>query len=227
MAGNLSLRLTTPETAIAKQILTQLARHANSAFGRVATSASLAIKGQVEGAILDCPEINSLQGGRLLAELGLPSGIASTAPQAIARAVSSNVFLTQDPVKLIGDKLVGGLELGIMPETNWPSVWGISQASFKYYSQRYKKNIKLDWLYWLLFMGDTIVVNNFQVEFGAFGRTGKGRMTESDGVGWKISSNFSGTQDDNFITRALEDPIVQNNIASILNKSVQQNWGGR
>ena len=76
-------------------------------------------------------------------------------------------------------------------------------------------------------MGDTIVVNNFQVEFGAFGRTGKGRMTESDGVGWKISSNFSGTQDDNFITRALEDPIVQNNIASILNKSVQQNWGGR
>jgi len=226
MAKNISLKLNQPEN-IARQILTRLAGHANAAFGRVARSAPLAIKGQVESAILDCPEINSLQGGKLLAELGLPPDIASTAPQAIAKAVSSNVFLTQVPVKLTGDKLVGGLELGIMPETNWPSVWGISQASFKYYSRRYKKSVKLDWLYWLLFMGDTIIVNNFEVEFGSFGRTGMGRMTESDGAGWKISSNYSGTQDDNFITRSLEDPIVRNNIIKILNNSLQQNWGGK
>jgi hypothetical protein len=227
MAGNFSLKFNKSENIIARQILTQLASRANSAFGRVAKSASLPIKDQVEGAILDCPEINSLQGGKLLAELGLPSGIAATAPQAIARAVSSNVFLTPTPVKLIGDKLVGGLELGIMPETNWPSIWGISQASFKYYSRRYKKSVKLDWLYWLLFMGDTIIVNNFEVEFGSFGRTGMGRMTESDGAGWKISSNYSGTQDDNFITRALEDPIVRNNIIKVLSSSLQQSWGGK
>ena len=227
MGMGISLKLNQSQDDIVKQILNSIASRANAAFRGVATSAPLALKGQVEGAILDCPEINSLQGGALLAELGLPPNIASRAPEAIARAVSSNVFLTQTAVKRSGSRLVGGLELGIMPETNWPAIWGMPLASFKYYSKRYKKTVKLDWLYWLLFLGDSIIVNNFEVEFGAFGRTGMGRMTESDGAGWKISPQFSGTQDDNFITRALEDPIVENNISSILNKSMQQNWGGR
>ena len=222
----MSITLKQSDSFITKEILNRLAREANSVFSKVAQKAPLLVKGQVESAILDCPEINSIQGGSLLAELGLPKRVASAAPQAIARSVSENVFFENRTVRVAGNKLIGGLRLGIMPETSWPAIFGIPEASFNYYSKRYKKSVKLDWLYWLLFMGDNVIVQDFEFDMSGMGRSGRGTMSYSPGSTWKIDSQFSGNQDDNFITRALENPVTVNNILTILSKSTAKYWGG-
>ena len=222
----MSITLKQSDSFITKEILNRLAREANSVFSKVAQKAPLLVKGQVESAILDCPEINSIQGGVLLGELGLPKSVASAAPQAIARSVSENVFFENRTVRVAGNKLIGGLRLGIMPETSWPAIFGIPEASFNYYSKRYKKSVKLDWLYWLLFMGDNVIVQDFEFDMSGMGRSGRGTMSHSPGSVWKIDSQFSGNQDDNFITRALENPVTVNNILTILSKSTAKYWGG-
>tara|TARA_R110002110_G_scaffold256299_2_gene472277 strand:- start:197 stop:871 length:675 start_codon:yes stop_codon:yes gene_type:complete len=223
----MSIILKQSDAFITKEVLKRVAKKANSVFSKVAQKAPLLIKGQVESAILECPEINSIQsGGSLLAELGLPKNVASSAPQTIARVVSSNVFFEQKTVRVTGNKLIGGLRLGIMPETSWPAMFGIPEASFNYYSKRYKKSVKLDWLYWLLFMGDNVIVQDFEFDMNGMGRSGKGTMSQSPGSVWKIDSQFSGTQDDNFITRALENPVTVNSILKILSRSTAKHWGG-
>ena len=120
---SIRLKLKQSDSFITKEILTRLAREANGVFTKVAQKGPLLIKGQVESAILDSPEINSIQGGSLLAELGLPKDVAASAPQSIARAVSSNVFFVNRTVRVAGNKIVGGLRLGIMPETSWPAIF--------------------------------------------------------------------------------------------------------
>ena len=222
----MSITLKQSDSFITKEILNRLAREANSAFSKVAQKAPLLVKGQVESAILDSPEINSIQGGSLLAELGLPKNVAASAPQSIARAVSANVFFENRTVRVAGNKLIGGLRLGIMPETSWPAIFGIPEASFNYYSKKYKKSVKLDWLYWLLFMGDNVIVQDFEFDMGGMGRSGGGTMSYSPGSMWKIDSQFSGNQDDNFITRALENPVTVNNMLKILSRSTAKHWGG-
>ena len=223
---SIRLKLKQSDSFITKEILNIFAKKANVAFSKVAQKAPLLVKGQVESAILDCPEINSIQGGSLLGELGLPKDVAASAPQTIARVVSSNVFFEQKFVRVAGNKLAGGLRLGIMPETSWPALLGIPEASFKYFSKRYKKSVQLDWLHWLLFMGDNVIVQDFEFDINGTGRSGKGTMSSSPGAVWKIDSQFSGNQDDNFITRALENPVTVNNMLKILSSSTEKHWGG-
>ena len=54
------------------------------------------------------------------------------------------------------------------------------------------------------------------------GRTGGGRMEK--GGSWKINSQFSGTINDNFITRALEGKGVQKKMEKIIEKAIKKNW---
>jgi hypothetical protein len=75
-------------------------------------------------------------------------------------------------------------------------------------------------------MGDNVIVKDFEFDMNGMGRSGMGTMSSSPGSMWKIDSQFSGNQDDNFITRALENPVTVNNITNILSKSVTQHWGG-
>jgi hypothetical protein len=60
----------------------------------------------------------------------------------------------------------------------------------------------LPWLEWLLTLGDTIIIGSFGVEYGPHGRTGKAHMTKRARP-FKVNSSFSGTIDNNFITRAV------------------------
>ena len=62
----------------------------------------------------------------------------------------------------------------------------------------------LPWLEWLLTAGNAIVIAGYSVEYGNFqtSRTG-GAIMEPVGF-FKVDSQFSGTPENNFITRAIE-----------------------
>jgi hypothetical protein len=81
-----------------------------------------------------------------------------------------------------------------------------------------EKGAVLPWLQWLLTAGDAILIVDYHVSYGPYptSRSGGGIMT--NGGVFKVDSQFSGTQDNNFITRALEKK--QKEILSIIERSV-------
>ena len=91
------------------------------------------------------------------------------------------------------------------------------------YSKKDKTTVNLDWLNWILTRGDEIIVSKFRFEpESGRGRTGRGRMKK--GGSWRVSPQYAGTEDDNFITRALSDKALQAKMASIIHKAIKKNW---
>ena len=64
------------------------------------------------------------------------------------------------------------------------------------------------------------------MQYGNHGRSGQAKMKRSTGAVWKVDSKYSGTIDDNFISRALNDPSVRNNILKVLDKLMNQYFSG-
>ena len=99
----------------------------------------------------------------------------------------------------------GGLEVNFQPST-FDNLIGLPEGHVKY------SDGDLHWLNWLLNAGDTIIIVNYQYNPATgMGRSGLGTMIPG-GV-FRVPPQFSGTSDNNFITRALlgttqEDQII-------------------
>ena len=99
---------------------------------------------------------------------------------------------------------------------------GISNSIIQYRSKT-KGRVTLEWLNWLLKEGDKIIVGNFGFEkITGRGRSSLGSMKK--GGSWRISPQHAGTEDDNFITRALGNKASQTNMANIIQKAIEKNW---
>ena len=81
----------------------------------------------------------------------------------------------------------------------------------------------MDWLDWLINRGDEIIVSQFGFESaGGKGRSGGGKMKK--GGSWRISPQYAGTVDDNFITRALQDKSFTDSASKAIEKTIKKNW---
>jgi len=84
-----------------------------------------------------------------------------------------------------------------------------------------EKGESLPWIEWLLKRGDDIIISDYHVVEGDHGRTGMATM--KPGGNYKVSRvnpSFSGTEDDNFVTRALDGKEME--IANILASSLRR-----
>ena len=91
-----------------------------------------------------------------------------------------------------------------MQPINYNNLFSLSVAE-----QMTAKGASLPWLQWLLTLGQQIIVANFGVEYGAGkGRSGGGYMSV-DYRPFKVNSQYAGTVDDNFITRAIDGVAPQ------------------
>lgn len=68
----------------------------------------------------------------------------------------------------------------------------------------------LEWLRWFLLEGNKVIIFNYQVQLGNFpstiSRSGQAIMTK--GGMWKVPTQYAGTQNDNALTRAIDDNII-------------------
>lgn len=139
-----------------------------------------------------CPEILALSsGGALKADFGLTQD--PTGP--IISSIINTVSIRFRRVRNVSGRFEGGFTITMQPDdySNLLTLPIANQAI---------DGGSLPWLKWLLTFGDTIIIANYGVEYGPFGRTGLARMKEKIGP-FKVRSQYSGTIDDNFITRAL------------------------
>ena len=202
----LSIKLLESDRAIVAKINRALAEKVNKHLRGVAPRLKAAISPVVARALYASSEIQSLQGGILKADFGLvgdPSG-------PIVTAVASSVYVEIVPVSSSGNSIKGGLKVKIQPK-NFENLFGLGIGV------QPVSGGALPWLEWLLKLGDAIVVAEFGVEYGPFGRTGMAHMTRKEAP-FRVNSAFSGTIGNNFVTRSISS--VSSEIKDIIMRTI-------
>jgi len=145
----------------------------------------------VSSAIMKQPEVQSLIGGYLRGAFGLVD--PNNSVDAIKQSVVNSINVT---VKTYNDKLKGGgIDINVQP-FELGNLLSLPEGHVIY------EKGDLHWLKWLLTLGDTTIVVNYEYVPGAgIGRSGLGTMKK--GASFRVPPEFAGMIDNNFITRAL------------------------
>ena len=206
----LSIKLLEPDRAIAAKINKSLAKAFDRSINKAISKVETRVKNVITRALYASDEIQSLSGGgqqSLMADFGLTSDPSSSIVSAIVSTINiqpKNSVATSISIK-------GGFTLTMQPSdfNNLFSLPAANQAI---------EGGSIAWLRWLLEFGDAIIIANFGVEYGPHGRTGKAHMTQ-EARPFKVNSSFSGTMDNNFITRSIA--TVSQEIKSIIIGAMQ------
>ena len=160
-------------------------------------------KQAIEGWLLQSPEINSLlsQGeeGSLNAVFGLSPGSGPSAVSSIISTVANSVQIKLS--KISPKNLSGGVEFRFQ-NTDFSNLLSLPQGR-----QITELGGDLHWLDWLLTKGDAVIVKGFFYDPSNEGRSGGGTMKV--GGTFRVPPVFSGTVDNNFITRAFQNRDTQ------------------
>lgn len=164
----------------------------------------------VKEAIINTPEYNSLLGGELQYELGIPD--PGSKLTGLLDIWSTNIKINYSAPTISNSKIKGSFSANMI-KVDFSDVlysdYAIVYDNFRGYS--------LPWLEWLLLEGNKSIIKNYSVVFGPskYSRTGYAIMKESSSS-WKVPSQYAGTISDNWITRALD------NAESQINNTIEQ-----
>jgi len=200
-------KLLETQSQISKKIVSQIAASLNAALLGATPVISNRIKMLVRNAIVNSPEYNSLVGGDLQAELGIPSSGARLSK--ILETWLQNIKISKKSVKISSSRISGGISISMIRD-DYRDVLGSPDASYIT-----AKGRKIPWLEWLLIAGDTTLISDYiftENSGRSKSRTGLGIMRYKPSARWHIPREFAGTIRNNFVTRALsklENQIIQ------------------
>jgi len=205
---SISIVLTESEGQIAKNINAAIATYINDILSKNLNNIINKVKLLIPNWIMSQPEMASLSSSDVLSLAG-QFGIANAdnAAQSIAKAVAQSTL-----IKFVkySNNLKGGLELQFQ-QADFNNLLSLREGHTIY------QGGDLHWLDWLLKRGDAIIVANYQYNPSTgLGRSGLGNMI--GGGSFRVPPQFSGTSDNNFITRALVGPAQEQQITDILQK---------
>lgn len=166
----------------------------------------------VQNSITSSPEYSSLQSGDLKYEFGLPD--SDSRLQTILN-FWTKINAEYTKVSVIGDRLNGGFSLSMI-QSDYSDVLNNSAAVFTT-----EKGTDLHWLEWLLLFGSKTIIRDYEIEFGynPRSRTGQAVMKGVKRGKWSVPYQFSGTQNNNWITRAIDS--VESDIYKILSEAMK------
>ena len=166
------------------------------------------VKEVVRRAIATCPEMRELSSGTLKFDFGLTEDPSS----AIANSVANSTRVSVSKITSRGGSFRGGVKITVQPST-FSNLLSLSVAE-----QAIEMGGSIPWLRWLLTAGDAIIIGDFGVDYETgTGRSGGATMSKSEKP-FKINPLYSGDEQDNFVTRAL-DPVLKE-ISSIVRKEL-------
>ncbi len=206
---SLSVKILESDNEIERRILRAAALDINKTIQKNTVKAKMLLRRLIPTWIRVQPEVTSLlaEGDpvSLNAQFGLVSGQGIRVLDDIVEAV---IQATNFKILKVDNKLRGGLLIEIQPE-NFNNVISSASSIVNYPLAR------LNFLEWLLLKGDTTIVVGYEYEpKPGSGRSEGGIMVK--GGAWRVPPEFSGTADNNFITRAfigrekaLEDLLKQ------------------
>lgn len=197
---------------IANRILKALKVDLDKYLSKIFDKAKPKIVNLIHNAITSSPEYNSLLSGDLKYEFGLPD---SDSRVKTILNFWTKINAEYKKVTINGSKLSGGFTLSMI-KSDYSDVLSSSAAVFKT-----EKGTDLNWLEWLLLFGSKTIIKDYEVEFGynPRSRTGQAVMRGVKRGKWSVPYEFSGTQNNNWITRAIDS--VESDIYKTLSEAMK------
>lgn len=206
---SISIKLLDSVNDIQKNIDKAIVDLVNDSISRNLSKIFTDVKSLIPSWIKVQPEIISLSSTEPTSLAG-QFGIRGRADNIVNNIVDSVVNATEIKFIKYNSKFIGGLELNFQPKD-----FG-NLLSLQYGHTIYPGG-DLHWLDWLLKRGDSIIVVNYQYNpQTGLGRSGLGNM--KPGGAFRVPPQFSGTVENNFITRAFVGDYQEGQIINIIQK---------
>ena len=192
---------------IMKALLPEINSSLNSAFYKIKERLLLL----VQTAITSSPEYTSIMSGQLKYEFGLPDSAARLSE---ILTFWKYINVEYNRAKINGTRLSGSISISMI-KSDYSDVLSSAAAILQT-----EKGADLQWLSWLLLFGDKTIIKTHNVVLGPspVSRTGGAIMKASSSGKWGVPSEFSGTANNNWITRAIDS--VSQDIDSLLMKAL-------
>lgn len=159
----------------------------------------------IRQAIINTPEYESLALGKLRYEFGIDNVDSKLA--SLVNVWSTNIKYIYSAPTIVANRIKGSFSANMI-RADFSDVLYTDFAAVVDTVRGYT----LPWLEWLLLEGNKTIVRNYEVILGPnrASRTGYALMKKSS-RSWKVPSEFSGTANDNWITRAIDraEPNIQ------------------
>lgn len=212
---NLTVQLLESNSDIAKLIISQIKDIIQQAINKALPKITNEIKLIVDEALRNQPEYTSLMSGKLKAELGIPD---SSVIDRVIQALVDTLEITNNGVKTSSNGISGGFKLTMIKSDDIGGVINIDEASVVD-----DKGYSLPWLEWLLLKGNQNLVKNYTVKYTSStrSRSGLAIMQPDDSFNWRVPSEFSGTPQNNWTTRAIDS--VEKEIYQIMTSNIENN----
>lgn len=206
------LKLLESNSQIAKDILNALLPDISNYMTDVIKYLQKNLPPLVSSLIKNTPEYDSLIGGNLQYEFGIPN--PGNALSGLLDLWANNINIIYKPPIINNGRLKASFSANMIKVD-------FSDVLYSDYAIVYDnlRGYSLPWLEWLLLEGNKTIIKNYNVIFGPnkYSRTGYAVMRESS-KSWRVPAEFSGTLRDNWITRALDNGESQ--IQSLIDKAV-------
>ncbi len=210
----ISLKIITPTAEIQKRVNKAIAEELTKRLGKVSELVAKDFP-RIKSIFVKTDTYNSLTQGPLDAHFGFPKGTALSRLDAIIDTLVSSVIVT--PIKVISraGKLTGGLRIQAF-RADFADIFSLAEAKVIT-----EKDQELPWLEWLLTRGDEVIIFDYKIDFGPFGRSGAAIMVKDSASIWRVPPGVSGTIRKNWITKAVDDAIKF--IEKFLSNSIEKN----
>jgi hypothetical protein len=196
------------EGKILRALKPELNKYLQNIFNRVKPK----IINTIIDAIKNSPEYNSLLSGDLKYEFGLPDSDSR-----LSSIINFWKKINTDykSVSINNNKISGGFSINMI-SGDYSDVINSSAAVLTT-----EKGVDLNWLEWLLLFGNQTIIKDYVVEFGVNprSRTGRAIMRGVQKGKWSVPPEFAGTQNNNWITRAIDS--VDSEINNILKEAMK------
>ena len=198
-----NLQVTTPPNVIAGRISDAIVRHLNANLSKVVRPLTQQAKALIKQAMLNSREVQSLLSGDLREEFGLANPQSDV--EQIINIVADSVQVKLSRATRRGGTVSAKLVLTAV-SSNFQEVLASNAGSYNT-----SKGQQINWMNWLLTLGDRIIVREYEVVRGnfPFSRTGTAIMSKGKGRGWRVPPQYSGTVENNFITRATDSILPE------------------
>lgn len=211
----IDLKIIETNTQIRQMILESIKEHVENAVNKSITPISSEIKALVLASLKTEPEYQSLIGGTLRLEFGIPDpGVVDE----VINMMVDTLRVTKNPIKITNLGLSGGFIMTMIKSDDIDGIIHTDPATVTDNNKGYK----LPWLDWLLLQANSPIVRNYEVKIGpnSQSRTGMAIMVESN-KNWRVPPEFAGNAKDNWTTRAISR--IENQLPKIFENNIIKN----
>lgn len=204
-------RISIDSKKLQSDIVKSIADEINSVLTVVAIPIEREFRKLVKDAILSSKEYRSIVDGELKHELGIPDGDVRL--NVIIKVLLQYIVITPVKIKRVGNRLKGGLEIRIL-DGSFDNILSLPEARIFL-----PDGNELEWLDWLLLKGKARIIKGYDIVLGP-GRAGRNIMVKAEAKSWFVPPQFSGHQNNNFITRAIDD--ISEEFPKIIEKQIEK-----